>query len=428
MLVGTEAVPELAVDAEMTERVDVRAGVAVHRERRAGVAAGEVHGLAHAHRVVDFGAARRVSHPELVVRIAGVLPAGHADVVLGGQVIGLAAADPRQDRCARGLGDQVETADLVLRPPGAGADLLAGRNAFVRGHRGGSSGAGQQQGQCGGQGRDQRRQGLAQVRQRQGLQAQAVVADHGGNGTDAERSGFGAVGLHALAYCVAAHVVSEGTTGVAERFGDVQQHFGIADVAVLVQVRPLHGIEHHAVGLIAAKHAGGLAGQCAQPAGGIFEVLCTHAFDIDARAVFMRGAVGPVAQDDRLGTLHRAEYLDHLRARVLQHEAAVAHLDAEFGRDLLQARGQHEAPAADHVVAEIDHWRCSGEGRNGRHRPAIGERGGGRLGSAAWLKQHATGSSVFAGGYESRPAQAGSSACRKSMKARTLGCRWREVG
>jgi hypothetical protein len=47
-------------------------------------------------------------------------------------------------------------------------------------------------------------------------------------------------------------------------------------------------------------------------------------------------------------------------ARVLQHEAAVAHLDAEFGRDLLQARGQHEAPAADHVVEEIDHRRGGG--------------------------------------------------------------------
>jgi len=35
------------------------------------------------------------------------------------------------------------------------------------------------------------RQGLAQLRQRQGLQAQAVAADHGGYGTDAEGSGFG---------------------------------------------------------------------------------------------------------------------------------------------------------------------------------------------------------------------------------------------
>jgi hypothetical protein len=244
---------------------------------------------------------------------------------------------------------------------------------------------------------------------------------------DAEGSGFGTIGLHALAYCVAAHVVSEGATWMAQRFGDIQQHFGVADVAVLVQVRPLHGIEHRAMGVVAAEHAGGLAGQCAEPAGRILEVLCAHAFDIDARGVFMRGAVGPVAQDDRLGALHRAEHLDHLRARVLQHEAAVAHLDAEFGRDLLQARGQHEAPAADHVVEEIDHRRGGGgEGTEDICLPSV--RGGGRLGSAAWPKQHAAGSSVFAGGYESRPAQPGSSACRKSMKARTLGCRWREVG
>ena len=91
---GVEIVPDLAIQSKVVQRIDVGAGVAVHRECGAGVAAGEVHGLAHAHRVVHHRAARGVGHPELVVRVAGILPAGHADVVFGGQVIGFAAADP----------------------------------------------------------------------------------------------------------------------------------------------------------------------------------------------------------------------------------------------------------------------------------------------------------------------------------------------
>ena len=126
MFVGAKAVPDLAVDAEVVERVDVRAGVAVHGKGRAGVAAHRVHVLAHAHGIVDLGAARRVGHPELIAGIAGVLPAGHAHVVLGGQVIDLAAGHARHDGGARFGRDQVQPANFVIRAPGADADLLAG--------------------------------------------------------------------------------------------------------------------------------------------------------------------------------------------------------------------------------------------------------------------------------------------------------------
>ena len=126
MLVGAEAVPDPAAYAEVVECVDVRARMAVHGERRARVAARGVHALAHVHGVVHHGAAWRVRHPELVVRIAGVLPAGHAHVVLGSEVIDLAACDALQDGSARGGRYQVQAADLVARPPGAGAHILAG--------------------------------------------------------------------------------------------------------------------------------------------------------------------------------------------------------------------------------------------------------------------------------------------------------------
>ncbi len=123
MFVRAKPVPDPAVQAEVVERVDMGAGVAVHREGRAGVAGAGVQGIAHAHRIVDFGAAWCMRHPELVVRIARALPAGHADVVVGGQVVGAAAVDARQDRGAGFGRDQVEAADFIVGAPRAGADF-----------------------------------------------------------------------------------------------------------------------------------------------------------------------------------------------------------------------------------------------------------------------------------------------------------------
>ena len=140
MLVGLETVPDLAVNTEMVERVDVGAGMGVHGKCRSRVATGGIHFLADAHRVIHLRAARRMGHPELVMRIARSLPAWHADIVVRRQIVCLAALDARQDGGARFRRDQVEAADFIVRAPRADANFLtAGGNgrfcvAFGMGH------------------------------------------------------------------------------------------------------------------------------------------------------------------------------------------------------------------------------------------------------------------------------------------------------
>lgn len=122
MLVGFEAVPDLSVEPEVGERVDVGAGMGVHRHRRARVAHVLVLRGPHVHRIGDEVSARRVGEPELVLGIARGLPARHADEVLDGEVVDRVALDPREDRGARLRRHQVEATDLVGLSPRALSD------------------------------------------------------------------------------------------------------------------------------------------------------------------------------------------------------------------------------------------------------------------------------------------------------------------
>ena len=87
---------------------------------------------------------------------------------------------------------------------------------------------------------------------------------------------------------------------MAQGHRDVQQHVEIADVAVLAQVRILDRVEHVPVAGVACDQMGGLAGQRAGQAAGVFEILGAHAFDIDAGLVLMAEAGFPMAQDHAL--------------------------------------------------------------------------------------------------------------------------------
>ena len=119
-----KAIPDFAVQAEMIQGVDMRTRVGVHRYRRAGITDVAVHLFADLHRIGHDIAMRRMGHPHLVRRIAGRLPARHADIKIDRQVIAFLTRHPAQYGAARGRRDQVQAADLVFRPPRADADLL----------------------------------------------------------------------------------------------------------------------------------------------------------------------------------------------------------------------------------------------------------------------------------------------------------------
>ena len=83
--------------------------------------------------VVDHRAGRRVRHPDLIVRIAGGDPGRHPHEVVDRQVIYPRRVDPGEDALSRVRRDQIEAADLVIGPVGAGADDVAGHGCEVHG-------------------------------------------------------------------------------------------------------------------------------------------------------------------------------------------------------------------------------------------------------------------------------------------------------
>ncbi|MNT90683.1 hypothetical protein D3C72_2316390 [compost metagenome] len=75
-------------------------------------------------------------HPELVARIAGRVPSGHADEVFDRQVVDTATVEPAEHVGARLRGHEVEAAYFIVGAPGAAADLrLVGGRAGDAGRK-----------------------------------------------------------------------------------------------------------------------------------------------------------------------------------------------------------------------------------------------------------------------------------------------------
>src|SRR4051812_16539118 len=117
-MVGIKPVPDLSAEAKVVERVGVRPGVGVETHRIARIAhqfiqllVGETERIVHSH------ATRRVRQVQLEGRIADRLPTRHAEKVLDGEVVHLAARDPAERSEPGRVGHHVESPDLVIRAP-----------------------------------------------------------------------------------------------------------------------------------------------------------------------------------------------------------------------------------------------------------------------------------------------------------------------
>jgi len=137
VLLRGETIENPAVVAEVVERIHMRPGMGVHRDRIARVGDEAVGIGPDRHHVGDLLAARGVGHPDLKRRIVGGEPAGHADEVIDGEIEDLAGVGAADDRRAGLRVDQVEHADLIVGAERARGHLaepgIVSRDLLLRG-------------------------------------------------------------------------------------------------------------------------------------------------------------------------------------------------------------------------------------------------------------------------------------------------------
>ena len=97
VLVRAEAVVNLPIDAEVIERINVRARVGVHEDDITRVAHPLVNLVADAIEVVDRRAPRCVAHENLVGGVASGLKTGHADEVVDAEVVDARGVGPGEN-------------------------------------------------------------------------------------------------------------------------------------------------------------------------------------------------------------------------------------------------------------------------------------------------------------------------------------------
>ena len=124
MLLGAEAVPDLAVKSKVVQYVDVGSGIGVHGNgisrhqdlliTRRSYAEGIIHGKA------TVG----MRDPELIARISQAENTQHALEVLHAQIVNLAARNPTQGSETGLVGQVVEGTDFILRTPGTSSGIL----------------------------------------------------------------------------------------------------------------------------------------------------------------------------------------------------------------------------------------------------------------------------------------------------------------
>jgi hypothetical protein len=182
-----------------------------------------------------------------------------------------------------------------------------------------------------------------------------VADDEGGYGAYLQKAGDLAVGFHRLGGSRVGHGAGEGGRIKPDVAGGVGKHLPVGDIARFSQMGELDAVEQVPVRRLPAKSFGCLAGKRRLEAVRIVEAGNPHGFHVDqAGPVADLPANRPVAEDGLAGLSGRAPTLSHLLAACLQHEAAMADVEVELVRQAAHARGDVEAPAADHIVEEVD--------------------------------------------------------------------------